>query len=335
MAALGLALAAAAPAHAYELQRTQGGTPLRWPEMPVRFAVGDARSDTAGNYVFAVRKAFAEWETPEWTALRTEYIGRRATGLDDDSQTEPEAVLVRWLVPWPEELGSSDMIVGITRLDYDAESGTIFGARVAFNGERFAWAADGTENRVDVLAATLHEGGHALGMDHSAVAIAVMYPRGAFSVDDRALAPDDWNGMSDLYLSSSRQIAPQPQSATKAICSGIVTVNDFSTSRIARVVLEDADGASIVSRTIVSEGAVMRHASFDPPIDGIYDVRVVAENGKQGFLEDVELLGHCELEEDMGCGGEPVCVGCCCGSGGNSALAFLTLAALFPRRRRS
>jgi hypothetical protein len=81
----------------------------------------------------------------------------------------------------------------------------IFDADIAFNPNvHFSTSTPPLANYVDLQSVATHEFGHALGLDHSGVAHAVMFPAGdTGESQQRTLSTDDLIGMSFLYPSSN------------------------------------------------------------------------------------------------------------------------------------
>lgn len=69
-----------------------------------------------------------------------------------------------------------------------------------FGANDFVWAVSPTGSQFDIESVAVHEFGHALGMDHSAVAGATMFPSvSAGSTANRTLAADDIAGVQAIY----------------------------------------------------------------------------------------------------------------------------------------
>ncbi len=90
---------------------------------------------------------------------------------------------------------------------------------VHFNDPEINWALGKVIFSFDVQSAALHELGHVLGLEHSAVEDAVMAPTLPFSATRRTLTPDDLAGIRQLYPAS----IPRP---------GTVTIRQVSSGRM-------------------------------------------------------------------------------------------------------
>ncbi len=83
-------------------------------------------------------------------------------------------------------------------------------------GFDFVWARNPTFSQFDIEGVACHEFGHALGLDHSAVAGATMYPSVApGNTANRSIDPDDIAGYQSLYGSGS-PATPAPATVTPA-----------------------------------------------------------------------------------------------------------------------
>lgn len=61
------------------------------------------------------------------------------------------------------------------------------------------WSVGALANAFDVETVALHEIGHILGLQHTTVAGAVMFPSVSSNSTSRALQPDDLAGIRSLY----------------------------------------------------------------------------------------------------------------------------------------
>lgn len=93
-------------------------------------------------------------------------------------------------------------VLALTRIQLSA-SGEIVDAATAFNGVGFHWAVDGrsdSNNTVDIQEVATHEIGHAIGLSHSPIGGATMYPRTiAGRTQSRTLGSDDIIAASVAY----------------------------------------------------------------------------------------------------------------------------------------
>ncbi len=119
-------------------------------------------------------------------------------------------------------------------------------ADIEFNpNDNFSTAATTPSNDFDLQAVATHEIGHLIGLDHTGIAHAVMYPFGDTGVgEQRALAIDDTAGAAFMYQASNYL------SATSAI-SGTVTLGSSGVFA-AQVVAIDSSNGNVVMTTLTS-----------------------------------------------------------------------------------
>ncbi len=191
-------LAWAPQAHPYALLTTVDGAPARWASacVPWWLQADGSRDVPLGEAYEAIARAF-----DTWSAVPTTYPdlpGRgttcfRAVGLA--SWPGPQNVVLFDEGPgaWPHP----DRVVALTTVTIDDGSGAIVDADIELNGEDFHFATDGSPAAFDLQQVVTHEAGHVLGLDHTDVKDAVMYPTSDPGRDPRRLMlhPDDIQGL--------------------------------------------------------------------------------------------------------------------------------------------
>ncbi|MFI6284841.1 matrixin family metalloprotease [Streptomyces sp. NPDC051018] len=160
-----------------------------WDRRDLTYAFDAGTSDIPGDDEFgAVRSAFETWEfhTPLTflEILPTDspdiMVGWRST-VEEDYDMTGVAIAHADLPPKCETL-----VPGLPQpLHFD-------------NGEHF-WSIGAVSNAHDVESVALHEIGHLIGLGHSSVPDAVMFPSIATNTVHRTLATDDKNGALSLY----------------------------------------------------------------------------------------------------------------------------------------
>lgn len=123
-------------------------------------------------------------------------------------------------------------------------------ADVEFNPqEQFTTSPTPVANRFDVQSVTSHEAGHLLGLDHSGIARAVMYPFGdtRASSQQRNLAVDDVVGIAFLYSSSAFN------TATGTI-SGKITLNGSGIFASHVVAVDATTGVAVIDGLTNTDG---------------------------------------------------------------------------------
>lgn len=134
--------------------------------------------------------------------------------------------------------------VAITPVQYFS-NGRIADADVLFNGSSFNFTTSGALGAFDVGDVAAHELGHLLGLDHSGVAGATLYPYvDPTVIEHRSLAEDDEGGARAISATS-----------TPASLSGTVLRQlDSSTVEGAHVVARDANGRTAGATLSNSDG---------------------------------------------------------------------------------
>jgi hypothetical protein len=274
--AVGLATAAIMPASAYLKLGTviNGRTETsRWGTMPIRYFVnnGGVTGVTADEFRTAVSQGLSAWEGVSSASVRFEFAGfTNAPPLDDDGMSTMGF----------QARSDLDRTLAATQFLVDITTGEILESDVFFNSS-FAWstAPAGTPDRFDVQSIATHEGGHFLGLGHSALgetelssgnrrllaAGAVMFPI-AFSAGDisgRTLRADDIAGISDIYPGTSfRNVTGSLQ--------GKVTKNDRGVFGAHVIAFNVATGDLVAGFSLDSAGSFVV-AGLSP---GTYVVRV-------------------------------------------------------------
>jgi hypothetical protein len=195
-------------AGAYSVKTDPSGSAVRWGAFPIEYdnAVGLEIPDA----VTGVDDAFDAWAGVEETEL---VFARR------DSQALPSGRPDRHNFVWVEQDWPFDEEqIAVTDLWTD-QDGEIVAFDIHVNG-RVSWSTDGRPDAFDVQAALVHEVGHALGLEHSEVASAAMFPstaRGAIA--RRALDQDDVDAVRWLYAQPEvawAPVAPLPTTCATA-----------------------------------------------------------------------------------------------------------------------
>ncbi|MEM1453303.1 MAG: IPT/TIG domain-containing protein [Planctomycetota bacterium] len=243
---LAATLAAAATAHV-RLRYSETGANLFWANPTnIGFVISSDGSDDLddGSHETAIRSGFEAWN------------GAGATRAVLVENTSPAQQVRRdWqsddvhLVLFDENDVSGFFpgftgIVAITPIEFSS-TGEIRDADVLFNGKTFNFTTSGQGGRFDVQNLATHEAGHLLGLDHSGVCGATMYPfvnQGI--ILHRSLSIDDVRGVRDMYPNSAfarltgRILAPD---GTTPLRGGHVVARDTS-GRVAGATLTNGLG---------------------------------------------------------------------------------------------
>lgn len=150
----------------------------------------------------------------------------------------------------------------------------IIDADIEFNpADKFSTAATPPSGDFDVQAIATHEFGHALGLDHSGLASAIMFPYGDSSgVVNRSLSTDDSAGIGFLYPSANYT------TATGSL-GGQVQLNGAGVFAAHVVALDASTGATVVDGITDTSGMFsiqgVPPGSYNVialPLVGVYDL---------------------------------------------------------------
>ncbi|HKQ74079.1 MAG TPA: RICIN domain-containing protein [Blastocatellia bacterium] len=160
-----------------------------WTTDNLTYAFGAGTNDVAGDDERqAIRRAFATWSA----AVQ---ISFREVGTGDNPN-----IMIAWTQA---NCGDANMAGGVlAHADYPPGCG-FFGNALPrplhFDDQEHAWCIGAVANQFDVETIALHEIGHLLGLAHSSVAGAVMFPTVSANSTNRVLSPDDHEGILHLY----------------------------------------------------------------------------------------------------------------------------------------
>ncbi|MBD3393528.1 MAG: matrixin family metalloprotease [Chitinivibrionales bacterium] len=182
-----------------------------------------------------LHRSVTEWTDVPSTAITAEYKG--TTAIRSIAPDKKNVLFWAGEGEWP--LGSN--VIGVCYLWY--QSSTIVDYDIIFNDRDFTWATDGRPGAMDIGHISTHEVGHALGLGHTEVRGAVMWPtamRG--DTANRTLHADDSLGITALYpRNTNNNHAPQ-------ITSTPVTEAVAGIKYEYQVIAEDEDDDEITYR---------------------------------------------------------------------------------------
>ena len=160
-----------------------------WTRDTLTYAFDTDTGDVAGaDERQAVRRAFATWSAAAQIAFRE-------VGLNDSPD-----IRIAWTAA---NCGDTNMTGGVlAHADYPPGCGFYGNALprpLHFDDQENTWCIGAVAAQFDVETVALHEIGHILGLAHSDVAGAVMFPTISANATNTVLAPDDLEGIRRLY----------------------------------------------------------------------------------------------------------------------------------------
>lgn len=190
------ALSATSLANAY----TPSASKWNPASLPIGYRVNGASAPAsigAAGAIAAVEAGFATWAAPACTAWRSTNLGSTSRTRAQSGDSERSILWIQGPAgSWPAELGSETSTIGVTTPVWRS-GGYFIDADIQFNAVGFRWG-NGSGGTVDTQSIAVHEEGHFLGLDHTSVRGAVMYPSYAGG-QIRNLSADDQAGVCALY----------------------------------------------------------------------------------------------------------------------------------------
>ena len=169
-----------------------------WASTSVNYRVNpnftDAGAGTTAQQIAVMQRAASEWTSAAQIPFQFLYTGTTTTSMVAPTDGT-NAVFFS-------EIDGGGALATATWSAFS--NGNMFGFDIQFytsgGGTDFVWALDPSAGQFDIESVAVHEFGHALGMGHSNVPGATMFPSvSAGSTANRTLAADDIAGVQSIY----------------------------------------------------------------------------------------------------------------------------------------
>jgi hypothetical protein len=204
-----IAVCLAVPVHGYIAQKTlvnDAITQVKWSSMPITWklnATQGTRVTGARTFATVVQNSFDTWEALKNSTANIDFtLGGNTTasyGYDQVNIVKTNLTQTDW------DNSGAGSALAVTLVSTATLTGEILDADIIFNpAENFSLDATTPSDKYDFESVLTHEVGHFLGLDHSAILSATMFPRVGTGVSlPRVLSVDDVAGVSSIYPTAS------------------------------------------------------------------------------------------------------------------------------------
>lgn len=222
-----------------------------------------------GSDDVALRNAIAAWNDVTSTTATLVEVQSAAQKARTDWQSDDIHLLMFDENNQSGYFGPGSGTVAITPLTFYT-TGSIIDADVLFNGGGYQFTTKGQGGRFDIQDVATHELGHLLGLDHSGVAGATMFPYVDPSVIlHRSLSADDAGGLRHMYPAGSfgRIAGTLSRSDGSPVIGAHISVRD-SLGRTTGAILTNNSGAFTVQALEPGTYSVLA-VPLDQPVSAI------------------------------------------------------------------
>lgn len=198
----------------------------------------------------AVQQAVNAWQNVPGKSLQIQYRGKSATAVQNSSDRINS---VQW---FESSWAYSSDFIAITKFSYYLQDPPyIVDADILMNGKNYKWSTTATVNgpTMDVQQILIHELGHLIGLAHTSVYNAQMYPYASEKVS-RSLNLDDKTGTQYLYGTVGSGFSPITPVESATYVSGMaqkglpLPVLRWRQGPVANYTLEFSDNSTFTAK---------------------------------------------------------------------------------------
>ena len=253
--------------------RNSSGTLAAWrsSEFPLELAINPNSSGVDPTMTEnAIRNGLAEWESSGAPIRFTESMDPIQRASSEWNDTGFSLVMFD-----PNDISGlfgagPTGVIAVTPI-LIAGNGRILDADIVYNARDFTFSVDASPGTMDIENIGTHELGHFLGLDHTSLIAATMFPFAEFRETlRRTITSDECHGMVAAYGAASSQ-------PTGSLTGRVVRMDTTGVSG-AMVVLVDGNGAAVTSALTGADGAFEFHelapgdySFYADPLDGPVD----------------------------------------------------------------
>ncbi len=195
-----ICLTLATTSHAFSLRETEHGSVIRWKKTSVPIVLDPSLSllGPAAEVEKSIRQAFVSWSDSMSAPVEFTFTYGTCEKPGYDASKTNQNCIMAADVEWDHE---SRDVGATTIVTFKPSSGEIVDADIVFNAREWVWSYDDSDTHaLSVGGVAAHEVGHLLGLGHSDVDEATMYPMTRLGETSKvSLHDDDITGADFLY----------------------------------------------------------------------------------------------------------------------------------------
>jgi len=195
-----LAFLVSSQAEAYALRYIETGEQIRWHKTSINIILDPSLAllGPIDEVELAIMLGFEEWLDKVELPLDFVFLTGSCHQANYHKDSENRNCVLAMKDSWQQE---GDDIGAKTSVTYASTNGEILDADIVFNASSDLWNGPDTEsNNAAIRIVAIHEAGHLLGLAHTTIEEALMFPRtSAEKTDKQNLHRDDIEGAHVLY----------------------------------------------------------------------------------------------------------------------------------------